>query len=209
MTDADTYEQHQQPRLEIIGDDFNSDSQSLAARCLKSNPCNFVNCACVSVKQSMMSGLGGRSNLGATHRTHRGEDVSVDHVFTRLVHNNEDETDEKSLNNKASVLSESSSSLNGVESASSTAHLQLGYLDDKGTRIMDCRRGKCELEGESLISDHRPVIATLEWPDNNLNGISNNNIMYDNNDSSSSGDEGLYVPLDPLEPPWGICTGVE
>ena len=52
-----------------------------------------------------MCGLGGRSNLGVTHRTHRGEDVSVDHVFTRLVHNNQDEADKKPLSNKASALS--------------------------------------------------------------------------------------------------------
>ena len=154
-----------------------------------------------------MSGLGRRSNLGVTHMTHRDEDVSVDHVFTRLVHNNEDEVDEKSLSNKASALSKSSSSLNGVESVSSTAHLQLGYLDDKGTRRMDCRRGKCELEGDSLISDHRSVISTLEWPDNNLNVISNNNIMHDNNNFFD--DEGLHMHLDPLEPPWGTCTGLE
>ena len=135
LTNADTYEQHQQPRLEIIGDDFNSDSQSLAARCLKSNPCNFVNCA--SAEQSLTSGLGRRSNLVVTHRSHRVEDVSVDHVFTRLVCNNEDEADEKSLSNKASALSKSSSSLNGVESVSSTAHLKLGHLNDKDTRTMD------------------------------------------------------------------------
>ena len=35
LTNADAYEQHQQPRLETIGGDFNSDLQSLAARCLK------------------------------------------------------------------------------------------------------------------------------------------------------------------------------
>ena len=57
LTNADTYEQHQQPRIEIIGCDFNSDSKSLAARCLKSNLCNFVNCVCAPAEQSLMSGL--------------------------------------------------------------------------------------------------------------------------------------------------------
>ena len=58
-----------------------------------------------------------------------------------------------------------------------------------------------------MISDHRPVVSTLEWPDDDLNAISNNNIVYDNNDSSD--DEKLHVPLDPLETPWGTYTCVE
>merc|ERR1719343_450896 len=49
----------EQPRLEIIGGDFNSNSRSLAAQCLESTPYNFVNCASASAEQSLISGSGG------------------------------------------------------------------------------------------------------------------------------------------------------
>merc|ERR1719343_166635 len=48
----------EQPRLEIIGGDFNSNSRSLAAQCLESTPYNFVNCASASAEQSLISGSG-------------------------------------------------------------------------------------------------------------------------------------------------------
>lgn len=150
-------------RMELIGGDFNSDSRGLAAHVLEKPPHNFVNCASASAEQAL-SGPGGQINLGVTHRTHLGEHVSVDHIFCRLASQQQ--------------------RTNGHFSA-----LRQGYLDTEGTRIIDCHRGHLAFDGHSVISDHRPVTATLEWP-------CELGLFADGADISPTN-----APLDPLEPP--------
>ena len=160
-------------RLEVLGGDFNSNSGGLAARTMETNH-GFVNCASCIAEQ-VLSQTGGQVNLGITHRTHRGEEVSVDHIFARIT--------------------------DGHDDASRT----LGYLDALGTRVVDCRRGDLDLDGCSfsskeecsldIISDHRPVTATLEWP-------SHTSIASRALSTAASFDMGYCnFPLDPLEPP--------
>lgn len=160
-------------RLDVLGGDFNSDSGGLAARTMETNH-GFVNCASCIAEQ-VLSQTGGQVNLGITHRTHRGEEVSVDHIFARIT--------------------------DGRDDASRT----LGYLDALGTRVVDCRRGDLDLDGCSfsskeecsldIISDHRPVTATLEWP-------SHTSIASRALSTAASFDMGYCnFPLDPLEPP--------
>jgi len=143
-------------RLEVIGGDFNSDSRAAAAKSLESLPENsFVNCASASARLAQTNGFG-RIDLGVTHRTHRGEDVSVDHIFARVV---EDDDTISPLLKKNELRSTKKAQQQQCVSA-----LQLGYLDSHGTRILDCTRGDLKLGGECIVSDHRPVTATLEWP---------------------------------------------
>jgi hypothetical protein len=134
----------------------------------------FVNCASCIAEQAL-SDTGGQVNLGVTHRTHRGEEVSVDHIFARI-----------------------------SETKNDASH-KLGYLDSWGTRVVDCCRGDLELEGCSfpskeecvldIISDHRPVTATLEWP--SPTSITAKAALT----AAKFNMEYCNFPLDPLEPP--------
>lgn len=126
--------------LQLIAGDFNSNSCSLAATSLERPPYRFVNCMSASAQQSLAASIGGRVNLGVTHRNHLGETVSVDHILARLVHHDD------------------------VSRGSSEALLRMGYFDGIGTRLLGCRKRKICLEGESILSDHRPVTASFEWP---------------------------------------------
>lgn len=121
-----------------------------------------------------------------------GNKVSVDHIFLRLVKmngggdrrgcvseitNNYCPTDYNSINHRCAALA-------------------LGYLDTKGTRILNVHRDDILIEGRTVLSDHRPVTATIAWP------------RIDSLKETSDSD--LYVnvtmPLDPLEPAWGIVN---
>lgn len=156
--------------LEVVCGDFNSNSCGLAASLVKSPPHNFVNCASATAEQMMMNN-GGQVNIGVTHCNHLGERVSVDHIFLRLT---------KHVERK---------------SKSHCAALALGFLDTKGTRILNVRRGNIHLEGSTVLSDHRPVTAKIAWP--RITKPSVKEILSP-----------MYVnvtrPLDPLEPAWGI-----
>jgi endonuclease/exonuclease/phosphatase family metal-dependent hydrolase len=159
-------------RLQVLGGDFNSDSGGLAALTMEKHH-GFVNCASCMAEQAL-SHTGGQVNLGVTHRTHRGEEVSVDHIFARM---SDSEVD---------------------------ASHKLGYLDSVGTRVVDCCRGDLELEGCSfplreecfldIISDHRPVTATIEWPSPSMTAQARST-------AASFHREYCNFPLDPLEPP--------
>jgi len=178
--------------LQIIGGDFNSNSCGMAAQKLTKR-FQYVNCACATAEQTMCSGSGGRVNLGVTHRTHRGEDVSVDHIFARLLCNDKNMEDKNAFNGTDILPSP----------MLDHSHLRnLGYLP-KGVQVLNTRRQYLKLDGESIISDHRPVTAELKWPrkreKNNLLNREKNNLI--------EGMEFMMVnttdiPLDPLQPPW-------
>ena len=122
--------------LQILAGDFNSNSQALASAVLESTRhYNFVNCMSAHAEQNLNS-IGGSVSMGVTHRTHRGEDVSVDQIFARL--------------------------MNDDGSVSKTALGRLG--GPAGTHVVDCRKRLMNLEGEGILSDHMPVTATLYWP---------------------------------------------
>ena len=101
--------------LEIIAGDFNSNSRSMASRILERHPYHFANCMSAKAFQSMASSVGGEIDLGVTHRTHLGQEVSVDHVFARTVRSNG-----------------APGMTNGL--------LKLGYLDSTGVQVVDCQK---------------------------------------------------------------------
>ncbi|KAL7527158.1 hypothetical protein ACHAWF_002060 [Thalassiosira exigua] len=178
-------------RLEVVCGDFNSNSCGLAASLVESPPRNFVNCASASAEQTLAN-VGGRVNLGVTHCDHLGQKVSVDHIFLRLVRGEEEGGRRKSSPGRGA--DELPSRPKRTERC---AALSLGYLDAKGTRVLGVRRGDLALEGRAVLSDHRPVTAKVAWPrapagpggtEERLSEVYSNATM----------------PLDPLEPAWGI-----
>ncbi|KAL7536763.1 hypothetical protein ACHAXR_007381 [Thalassiosira sp. AJA248-18] len=169
--------------LEVVCGDFNSNSCGLAASLVES--LNFVNCASATAEQ-MLTNVGGQVNIGVTHCDHLGQHVSVDQIFLRLA-----KKDEKKRSRYVN--------LNSAEQTQTKqdrcAALALGYLDEKGTRILNVRLGNIQLEGRTVLSDHRPVTAKIAWP--RIATSNKKEILSD-----------LYMnctlPLDPLEPAWGI-----
>ena len=129
--------------LELIAGDFNSNSCGLAATSLERHPYRYVNSMSASAQQALTASTGGRLNLGVTHRNHLGETVSVDHVLARLVYHKEGAS---------------------MGFGCSEALLRLGYFDSVGTRLLGCQKRRISLEGDSILSDHRPVTALFEWP---------------------------------------------
>lgn len=157
-------------RLEILAGDFNSHSAALAARSVEA--LQFVNCASATAEQALLNN-GGQVNLGITHKQHDGLLVSVDHVFCRMI------TPQSNNGKDENILR------------------PYGYLDAAGTRVVDCVRGDLELDCPSglLVSDHRPVTATLEWPTTSeKEKLPSSAALFDGLDFCNS-------PLDPLEPP--------
>ncbi|KAL7440222.1 hypothetical protein ACHAXM_007027 [Skeletonema potamos] len=138
---------------------------------------NFVNCVSATANQ-LLTNVGGPVNIGTTHCDHLGNRVSVDHIFLRLA-KRDDKNDygQRVKRERCSALA-------------------LGYLDTQGTRILAVQRDKIVIEGSAVLSDHRPVTAKIAWPrlkkaDEKLSDI------YVN----------VTMPLDPLEPAWGIVQG--
>mmetsp|Transcript_3021 Transcript_3021/g.6232 ORF Transcript_3021/g.6232 Transcript_3021/m.6232 type:complete len:382 (+) Transcript_3021:132-1277(+) len=136
---------------------------------------NFVNCVSATANQ-LLTSVGGAVNIGTTHCDHLGNRVSVDHIFLRVAKRKDNNDGQRS-----SVKPERCSAL------------ALGYLDTQGTRILAVQRDKILISGSAVLSDHRPVTAKIEWPrlkktDEKLSD------MYIN----------VTMPLDPLEPAWGI-----
>ncbi|KAL9189668.1 hypothetical protein ACHAXT_009343 [Thalassiosira profunda] len=168
---------HHEERLEVVCGDFNSNSKSLAASLVESPPNSFVNCVSATADRNLAN-IGGQVNIGTTHCDHRGLKVSVDHIFLRLARRREqksrDDRNKRSKRNRCAALS-------------------LGYLDTKGTRILSVRRGNIQLEGSMVLSDHRPITAKIAWP---RTSVPKERLpsMYIN----------ATLPLDPLEPAWGI-----
>lgn len=152
--------------LQIIGGDFNSNSLSLPALKLESPKWGYVNSATATAALTMASGsIGGRINLGVTHRTHRGEDVSVDHIFARTAGFG----DAGRKSNGNDNLGGSEETTAPAKKGCAAALRGLGYLDGDGTRISFCRKRHLHLRGEGILSDHRPVTTVFEWPPLSLN----------------------------------------
>ena len=176
-------------RLEVICGDFNSNSRGLASSTIESPPYNFVNCASATAEQ-MLTHIGGQVNIGVTHCNHLGERVSVDHIFLRSVQ-------QKTKQNTSSISSSRNDTDQGNnrEISNRCAALALGYLDSKGTRVLNVRSDNINLEGRSVLSDHRPVTAKIVWPQNTKPRKETlTSDLYAN----------ATLPLDPLEPVWGI-----
>ena len=180
--DASSSSSSENEWLEVICGDFNSNSCGLAASILESPPHNFVNCASATAEQ-MLTHIGGQVNIGVTHCNHLGENVSVDHIFLRSV-----QTKSRQSN---SVSSSSGDDINRCSA------LALGYLDTKGTRILHVRSDNIQLEGRSVLSDHRPVTAKIAWPRSTK---PRKEVL------SSELYANATWPLDPLEPVWGIIV---
>ena len=160
--------------LEIVCGDFNSNSCSPAAVLVEDN--NFVNCVSATANQ-LLTNIGGAVNIGTTHCDHLGNRVSVDHIFLRLAKRDSKENDDGQR-----VKPERCSAL------------ALGYLDTQGTRILNVQRDKIVIDGSAVLSDHRPVTAKIAWPRLKKEADEKLSDMYVN----------ATMPLDPLEPAWGI-----
>ena len=186
--------------LEAICGDFNSDSTGTAASIVESR--GFVNGASAAAEQALTGGVGGRVNVGVTHRDHLGNRVSVDHVFLRSADRGgggcrggvdasfRDDDDDASIPISSSP-------------PPSAAALALGFLDARGTRILGVRRGgDIHLDdGRAVLSDHRPVTARIAWPGRTDGSKGRREVL------SSDIYINATMPLDPLEPAWGIITG--
>jgi hypothetical protein len=166
-------------RLEAICGDFNSDSTGLASLLVESR--GYANCASAYAEQNLHSGVGGMMNVGVTHKDHLGRSVSVDHIFVR------------SARGEGVSGPENSRRKDG----SSFYALALGFLDTKGTRVLNVERGNIHLEGQAVLSDHRPVTAKIAWPP-----PPKTHTTKAGHDFTSW--EDMYadatMPLDPLEP---------
>jgi hypothetical protein len=174
--------------LEGICGDFNSDSTGLAASIVESR--GFANCASAHAEQVLTGGVGGRVNVGVTHMDHLGKKVSVDHVFLRSV-----------VRGGGGASIGDGRRTRDDNNNHRCAALALGFLDERGTRVLGVRRGNIHLEGSAVLSDHRPVTARIVWPTaSEMDGKRTRRREVLNSD--------VYVnatmPLDPLEPAWGI-----
>ena len=126
--------------LELIAGDFNSNSCALAVQSLEQRY-GFVNCMSASALQTQSASIGGRTELGVTHLNHLGQQVCVDHVMARFIHQE-----------------------GGVPEGCGEALQKMGYFDNGGTRILNCRKQNICLDGDKILSDHRPVTAQFAWP---------------------------------------------
>ncbi|KAJ8609495.1 hypothetical protein CTAYLR_005453 [Chrysophaeum taylorii] len=72
------------PTLSLVAGDFNSRADDPPARALETM--GFVNCATAYASMSLASGVGGVTDLGVTHLTHRGDSLQCDHIFARDDH---------------------------------------------------------------------------------------------------------------------------
>ena len=66
---------------------------------------------------------------------------SVDHVMARFIHQED-----------------------GVSEGCGEALQKMGYFDNGGTRILNCRKRNISIDGDKILSDHRPVTAQFAWP---------------------------------------------
>ena len=126
--------------LELIAGDFNSNSCALAVQSLEQWH-GFVNCMSASALQTQSASIGGRTELGVTHLNHLGQHVCVDHVMARFIHRD-----------------------GASKQGCGQALQKMGYFDNGGTRLLACRKRSISLDGDDIISDHRPVTAQFAWP---------------------------------------------
>ena len=140
---------------------------------------NFVNCVSATANQ-LLANVGGPVNIGTTHCDHLGNRVSVDHIFLRLAKLNDKDKNERVKQERCSALA-------------------LGYLDTHGTRVLAVQRDKIVIDGSTVLSDHRPVTAKIAWPRR----------IHKTDEKLSDLYVNVTMPLDPLEPAWGIVQDVQ
>ena len=190
--------------LEAVCGDFNSDSTGSAASIVESR--GFVNGASAIAEQALSGGVGGRVNVGVTHRDHLGNRVSVDHVFLRSAMRpggggGRGGDEDASSSSSSSSFRDAPPSSTSSPPSSSAAALALGFLDARGTRILGVRREYIHLDGSGVLSDHRPVTARIAWPGRADRSKKGREVL------SSDMYLNATMPLDPLEPAWGIIDG--
>ncbi|KAL7471704.1 hypothetical protein ACHAXS_012005 [Conticribra weissflogii] len=157
--------------LEIICGDFNSEPTGLAASQLEAR--DFVNCA------SAIS-----EYMGVTHFTHRGEEISADHIFIRSHRSGSGSRSGKRSRRMSAVFQLTGAGDGGGDAGTNEANhssnskgarrralaigyqdpLSLGYIDMTGTQVINVRPADIQIRGTGVISDHRPVTATFRWP---------------------------------------------
>jgi len=150
-------------------------------------------------------------NVGVTHRDHLGNRVSVDHVFLRSAvrpgggggRGGDEDASSSSSSSSSSSFRDAPPSSSSSPPSSSAAALALGFLDARGTRILGVRREYIHLDGSGVLSDHRPVTARIAWPGGGGGSKKGREVL------SSDMYLNATMPLDPLEPAWGIIDGWE
>ncbi|KAL7484345.1 hypothetical protein ACHAW6_009984 [Cyclotella cf. meneghiniana] len=174
--------------LEFICGDFNSEPNGFASAQLESR--DFVNCASAKGEQ-----------MGVTHCAHTGKEMSADQIFVRLSERErkkprqtKDVSQFESSYGAITVDASTGSTLisSGRRKALSIGYqdpLSLGYIDTIGTQIINVQSADIRIKGRGVLSDHRPVTATLRWPKFRSVGHLSDPFVYFSNST---------MPLDPL-----------
>ena len=164
--------------LEVICGDFNSEPNGLASAQLELR--DFVNCASAKGEQ-----------MGVTHCAHTGQEMSADRIFVRLPEHQRKQPQGDVLLDRV-VTFESNVLTTSKRRPLSIGYqdpLSLGCIDTIGTEIINVRSGDIRIKGRYVISDHRPVTATLRWPKFRSSGqLSDPFVGFSNS----------TMPLDPL-----------
>jgi endonuclease/exonuclease/phosphatase family metal-dependent hydrolase len=158
--------------LELICGDFNSEPNGLASTQLELR--DFLNCASIKGEQ-----------LGVTHHAHTGQEISADHIFVRQARMDQYEKQGDEVTFDRSVFTSRRKSLSiGYQDP-----LSLGCIDTRGTQVINIRREDIRIKGRGVLSDHRPVTATLRWPKfRSVGELSDPFVNFSNS----------TMPLDPL-----------
>ena len=164
--------------LEVICGDFNSEPNGLASAQLELR--DFVNCASAKGEQ-----------MGVTHCAHTGQEMSADRIFVRLREHQRMRSEKKVLLDQM-VAFESYVLATRKRRTPSLGYqdpLSLGCIDTIGTEIINVRSEEIRIKGRFVLSDHRPVTATLRWPKFRSTGqLSDPYVSFSN----------ATMPLDPL-----------
>eukprot|EP00956_Cyclotella_meneghiniana_P009338 scaffold12925_cov57-Cyclotella_meneghiniana.AAC.2 len=171
--------------LEVICGDFNSEPNGLASAQLESR--DFVNCASAKGEQT-----------GVTHIAHTGQEMSVDHIFVRLPRKEHSQLERGTANldfvepnseANADTNFENRSRRRTLLSFGYQDPLSLGCIDTAGTEIINVKSADIRIKGRGVLSDHKPVTATLRWP--KFRAVGKLSEPYVNFSNST-------MPLDPL-----------
>lgn len=175
--------------LEVICGDFNSEPNGLASAQLESR--DFVNCASAKGEQT-----------GVTHVAHTGQEMSVDRIFLRLPRSEQVKLLERTANldlvepsSETDTNSENTSRRRTLLSFGYQDPLSLGCIDTAGTQIINIKSADIKIKGRGVLSDHKPVTATLRWP--KFRAVGKLSEPYVNFSNST-------MPLDPLS---FLCAG--
>lgn len=135
--------------LELICGDFNSEPNGLASAQLEIR--EFINCA--SAKGE---------SIGVTHCAHTGQMMSADRIFVRLPQRQRSTP----VSSPVGYTFERNSVTSTGRRAPSIGYqdpLSLGCIDSVGTEVVNVRSEDIQIRGFGVLSDHKPVTATLRW----------------------------------------------